>query len=656
MPTVNRPDTVVRTEPISSATADLSQYGTNLSAATGGAFEATSARAALDGDGRSISLYIDVDNTSSGTIVYHGNTAATSASYSVTVASSVISLVCDTTTVASLTIPGLGGTPISVYVEISTRANPLTTGASDTHTTEIAVYNGTDWATATADHATFATSSAYNLSIGGQYDGTATLASQYSDTINNVRIGARFHASTELAEEISESTSTGSGANIPEPLAPMPSSMGADGEFAGPAYAYAGAQAGSTHRRLLSPLVNYYNPQAMPFGSYWAVRDEITGISYKALASSAVAGFANGPGGALDRARDFTSDYFTAEDPDLNTFMNGTDFVISAWVYTDTIGADQFIFSQYAGSSTYGALFYITAAGNFRFLWSSGGARLVTGATTLSASTWYHLAVSVTHSGTNRTATLYVNGVQDGTGTFDYASLAADDTHTIGARDSGLSGPVDGRIAEIMIREDGGGAQLTELLTFEATRPTSVLAEFTGAGIYTPWRPIRYWRFHQPSDGYVPARMFADVDIGGSTYKAHANLYWKSPVPPNCTHAKVTVTLETDFHTTGTSDTVSVALVSASARPGSFVIAGTPQEFYYTTETSTAATTTGTTLETLTFSTDLKLARDAQDMTNLYVATRIGTQTGDTQFRIKSVSLEPYSQTPAATYPLVIGN
>ena len=65
----NKPDTTLRTQPTTSATADLSQFATNLSSATGGAYETSSARTAITMAGRAILVRFDATNTDSGTPV-----------------------------------------------------------------------------------------------------------------------------------------------------------------------------------------------------------------------------------------------------------------------------------------------------------------------------------------------------------------------------------------------------------------------------------------------------------------------------------------------------------------------------------------------------------------------------------------------------------
>lgn len=647
-----KPDTVLLVAPQTSQTADLSQYATNLTAADLGGYELNSTRCQLDGsNGRSVAVRIDADTASVGTVFYLGDGSFGGAPWYLYFGAAKIRLYAEATTLIGVTPPGLSGTPQTYAVQASTRPNPLSTGPSDAQFSEVIVINEGTGAVAmlSGTHQAYEVLSTDDASYAGRWN-VSTLDQDYSDTIYDVRIGRRFASTQEFFEEITESTSTGSGANVPEVLTSPPSTIGQDGEGAGPAYAFAGAQVGDSHRRLLSPLVNVYNPQSRFWGSTWSVYDEITGQGYVAPNSTLVPGFDDGPGGSVDRSRSWSTDRLEAEDADLNAFLNGSDFIISCWVYLSSTSVSRAIFAQFDGTD-YGIRLGTASGGAVVLEWSDGGTeRTATSTATLSTGTWNHIGAVVTHTGSNRTGVIFINATSDGSVTGGYASLNADNSHCIG----GITGGGlywFGRISSLAIQEFPATGDAAQHFDAESQCGTGSLLPIDDTG--GPINFKRYWRFNQTSDGYYPAQMFRDIDLGGTTYKAHANLYWRRRVPRNATHARVRVHVETVFHTTGTSDSLVVAVVSTTQRPGTLVFAGASIETYYTTETVAGVASSEESM--VTFSTDLKLARDANDLCHLFVATRIPSHTGDTDFRIKAVSIVPYSKTQGSSFPITPG-
>ena len=655
----NKPDTVLRTQPTTSATADLSQSSTNLSSATGGAYETSSARTAIGTDARAILVRFDAATGESGMLVFHGSAAGTSYGYRVDVTSDALRLVDDTNgVVLSIDLPGVDGTADTFSAQFCTRANPLTTGASDAFVTEGIVYNETDSlvSVAQATHADATVSSSENISIGGYYDGTATLASQYSNTIREARIGSRWHSTAEFWEDYGTGeTSSGTGAQVDDPLPPVPASFGSDAEFAGPAYLHAGAQVRAVSRRLLSPIVNYYNPQANYVGGWHALREEVNGTWYDA--TNAVAGFADGPNGATDRGRDFeysNNNLFVATDSTVGSqLISGTtDFWISCRVKWESFGNTGWMCAANGGSNgTHSVWLGFTTGSNLRTGWAPSGsnATAVTGSTTLSTGTWYHIAALYTHSGGNRTATLYIDGVSDGSGTLGQPSATAN-TVVVGGTNV-ITRPFDGVMTELKIEpmDETSSSSVSYSMSFEAGLPT---------GDLNPHNPIAWWRMHQPSDGYAPARNYIDVDLGGSTYKAHAGLCWRRPVPPMADRAEVRVICDVQFRPlsgVGSHDEIVVAVVSSTKRPGQFVLVGQATDTNYTTATISSSSSSDEYV--LEFSTDLDLARDPAGMSNIYVATRMesGSPTGDTWISVKAVHVTPYAKTPGSSLPLAPG-
>lgn len=103
--------------------------------------------------------------------------------------------------------------------------------------------------------------------------------------------------------------------------------------------------------------------------------------------------------------------YLTVTDTANLRFGSGN-FTIEAWVYRAVSGAVQTIASKGASTPT-GWVFQISAADKLVFTDTSTS---ITGATSLSANTWYYVTVVRAGTGASQT-TLYVNGTSDATGT-----------------------------------------------------------------------------------------------------------------------------------------------------------------------------------------------------------------------------------------------
>lgn len=108
---------------------------------------------------------------------------------------------------------------------------------------------------------------------------------------------------------------------------------------------------------------------------------------------------------------DGSGDYINTPDS-VDWFLEAADFTIEMWFRPSAIGARQFLCGQAdVGATNVRNLLEITAAGKFRYLTQNASTAVsIVGTTTLSAGTWYHLAV--TKSGT--TWRIFVNGNLEG--------------------------------------------------------------------------------------------------------------------------------------------------------------------------------------------------------------------------------------------------
>jgi hypothetical protein len=119
----------------------------------------------------------------------------------------------------------------------------------------------------------------------------------------------------------------------------------------------------------------------------------------------------SGPNGYWSNFFDGTNDRLTIAD---NAALRpGTsNFTIEAWVYRAAAGAAHTIFAKGASTPT-GFAFLITSSDTLRFTDTSTD---ITSTGTVAANTWVHVAAVREGTGSNQLK-LYINGVQDGTGT-----------------------------------------------------------------------------------------------------------------------------------------------------------------------------------------------------------------------------------------------
>jgi hypothetical protein len=119
----------------------------------------------------------------------------------------------------------------------------------------------------------------------------------------------------------------------------------------------------------------------------------------------------SGPNGYWSNFFDGTNDRLTIAD---NAALRpGTSaFTIEAWVYRAAAGAAHTIFAKGASTPT-GFAFLITSSDTLRFTDTSTD---ITSTGTVAANTWVHVAAVREGTGSNQLK-LYINGVQDGTGT-----------------------------------------------------------------------------------------------------------------------------------------------------------------------------------------------------------------------------------------------
>jgi hypothetical protein len=129
----------------------------------------------------------------------------------------------------------------------------------------------------------------------------------------------------------------------------------------------------------------------------------------------------------------FSSSYLSVADSSSLRF-GAANFTIEAWVFRTASGATHTIAAKGASTPT-GWVFQISSADKLVFIDTSTS---ITGTTSLSANTWYYVAVVRAGTGASQT-TLYVNGTSDGTGTSS-TTFSQTDAMRIGTDRSAANG------------------------------------------------------------------------------------------------------------------------------------------------------------------------------------------------------------------------
>jgi len=169
--------------------------------------------------------------------------------------------------------------------------------------------------------------------------------------------------------------------------------------------------------------------------------------------------------GSASLAFDGTGDYLVAPNNSIYALGAG-DFTIEAWVYTSASATTQAICAKET-TNTNTLLFLVSnSSGNkIGVNLSSDGSTYgltLTGSTTLSTSSWYHVAVVRNGSSTNNIK-LYVNGVQDGQGTFSGTIYNDTSSFTVGYRQPSSNLYFNGYIDDLRITK--GLARYTTTFT-----------------------------------------------------------------------------------------------------------------------------------------------------------------------------------------------
>jgi hypothetical protein len=215
------------------------------------------------------------------------------------------------------------------------------------------------------------------------------------------------------------------------------------------------------------------------YGSTWT-SSTMSGWHTLSTSGNAAISTANAKIGASSLYLDGTSNTYVTSASTSDYSYGTSDFTIEGWVYFSAIGAAQAIFDQRATATDIAILIEINAAGAPRVY--INGSYVITHGSTISATTWAHVAV-VRASGV---MSLYLNGVAAGT-TYSDTNFYANKAIVLGSYFSNtarMTGYIDEfRITNKLARYTSGFTPATT--AFVADSNTILLLHFEGTNAST---------------------------------------------------------------------------------------------------------------------------------------------------------------------------
>jgi hypothetical protein len=186
-----------------------------------------------------------------------------------------------------------------------------------------------------------------------------------------------------------------------------------------------------------------------------------------------------GPNSTYAGSFNGSNQYLSA--PDNAAFELGSnDFTIEAWIYI-TSGGTGTIIGKELNVNDDVFFFSLNASSQVAISLSSNGITYqlsLIGSTALANNTWYHVATTRIGSSTNNVK-LYVNGVQDGTGTFSGSVLSSTSALSIGYRTVTAPQYFTGSISNVRLVNGTG------VYTANFIPPTAPLTAVSGTSLLT---------------------------------------------------------------------------------------------------------------------------------------------------------------------------
>jgi len=255
-----KPDTVFYSSNSAGLEVDLGQKLTDLTDATTYFYETNSSRCNITSPREVTAAFMSSSGTVAGSLV--GELDAGGEVFRIRyLGGPAWQVQCIQTgmTPKTIDLPGGSGTIYEtlIVVQWSTRANLLTTGASDAVQHEVWIWRkDTDEREITTWTSPIATGAVRDFIVKA---GNAGGADQFNGTLKWVRVGTQFHSTTEAAQDwrlTPALPTTTAETRLELPAAPFSADIFADGEFAGPGYLAAASAVKKNEFRLFAPLIN----------------------------------------------------------------------------------------------------------------------------------------------------------------------------------------------------------------------------------------------------------------------------------------------------------------------------------------------------------------------------------------------------------------
>ncbi len=145
---------------------------------------------------------------------------------------------------------------------------------------------------------------------------------------------------------------------------------------------------------------------------------------------------------------DGSGDYLKSNVSTSDLYGFGGDFAIELWLYRNATGQTILVDSRPTGGGGTSAYYVLYVNTSNVLSWFVGGSVRITGTTTISNSTWYHIAIARSGSSTK----MYLNGTQEGsTYTDSTALICASERPYVGADANDLTSNLNGYIDDLRI-------------------------------------------------------------------------------------------------------------------------------------------------------------------------------------------------------------
>jgi hypothetical protein len=264
---------------------DYSQERTNLTNSAPALVEATSARTAFT-TRREIAMVLQVTNTDTGYLLDHGDNLG-NYSYRMRIAvAGTVRFQENGSIIASVAIPDLAAGERNILFHWSQFADGSSVRS------EFLLYNFTagTYTFSTVTHAATTPDPADTFTVNGTADGEVGFSGGLADWVY-LRIGRRFHSTTEAKEDWVSTTAAGSTTQMRPDAVLVPerttlTGLAADGAFVGPEYLWAGHAYTEASRRLVGALVNVQardlltlnNDYNLPSTAWWRLAPQATDL------------------------------------------------------------------------------------------------------------------------------------------------------------------------------------------------------------------------------------------------------------------------------------------------------------------------------------------------------------------------------------------